>query len=109
MADNITHMTENITHMTENGVTAGGRAKCRLPGALSLASQVSRGTAENSVVSPGSSLGITWSRAAKLRLLNFLSLFRDLQKPTRFGGGEVVAAIFRDLHLREVNSLPHIQ
>ena len=25
-------------------------------------------------------------RAAKLRLLNFLSLFRDLQKPTRFGG-----------------------
>ena len=26
-------------------------------------------------------------RAAKLRLLNFLSLFRDLQKPTRFGGG----------------------
>ena len=27
------------------------------------------------------------SRAAKLRLLHFLSLFRDLQKPTRFGGG----------------------
>ena len=26
-------------------------------------------------------------RAAKLRSLNFLSLFRDLQKPTRFGGG----------------------
>ena len=26
-------------------------------------------------------------RAAKLRLLNFLSLFRDLQKPTRFSGG----------------------
>ena len=26
------------------------------------------------------------SRAAKLRLLNFLSLFRDLQKPTRFSG-----------------------
>ena len=32
-------------------------------------------------------------RAAKLRLLNFLSLFRDrdLQKPTRFSGGGVVA------------------
>ena len=26
-------------------------------------------------------------RAAKLSLLNFLSLFRDLQKPTRFSGG----------------------
>ena len=26
-------------------------------------------------------------RAAKLSLLNFLSLFRGLQKPTRFGGG----------------------
>ena len=25
--------------------------------------------------------------SAKLRLLNFLSLFRDLQKPTRFSGG----------------------
>ena len=25
-------------------------------------------------------------RAAKLSLLNFLSLFRDLQKPTRFSG-----------------------
>ena len=37
-------------------------------------------------------------RAAKLRLLTFLSLFRDLQKPTRFsGGGEVVVAFFRDL------------
>ena len=37
-------------------------------------------------------------RAAKLRLLNFLSLFRDLQKPTRFsGGGGVVAEFFRDL------------
>ena len=29
----------------------------------------------------------TWHRAAKLRLFNFLSLFRDLQKPTRFSGG----------------------
>ena len=36
-------------------------------------------------------------RAAKLRLLNFLSLFRDLQKPTRFSGGGVVAEFFRDL------------
>ena len=27
------------------------------------------------------------SRAAKLSLLNFFSLFRDLQKPTTFGGG----------------------
>ena len=38
-------------------------------------------------------------RAAKLRLLNFLSLFRDLQKPTRFsgGGGGVVAEFFPDL------------
>ena len=36
-------------------------------------------------------------RAAKLRLLNFLSLFRDLQKPTRFIGGGVVAEFFRDL------------
>ena len=36
-------------------------------------------------------------RAAKLRLLNFLSLFRDLQKPTRFSGGGVVAGFFRDL------------
>ena len=35
-------------------------------------------------------------RAAKLRLLNFLSLFRDLQKPTRFSGwgGGVVGRIF---------------
>ena len=39
-------------------------------------------------------------RAAKLRLLNFLSLFRDLQKPTRFSGGGVVAGFFRDLQLR---------
>ena len=40
-----------------------------------------------------------YNRAAKLRLLNFLSLFRDLQKPTRFsgGGGGVVAEFFRDL------------
>ena len=40
------------------------------------------------------------TRAAKLRLFNFLSLFRDLQKPTRFsgvGGGGVVAGFFRDL------------
>ena len=38
-------------------------------------------------------------RAAKLSLLNFLSLFRDLQKPTRYsvGGGGVVAEFFRDL------------
>ena len=50
-------------------------------------------------------------RAAKLSLLNFLSLFRDFQKPTRFGEfvrdlqkptrfsgeGEVVAEFFRDL------------
>ena len=36
-------------------------------------------------------------RAAKLSLLNFLSLFRDLQKPTRFSGGGVVAGFFRDL------------
>ena len=34
-------------------------------------------------------------RAAKLSLLNFLSLFRDLQKSTRFsGGGRVVAQHF---------------
>ena len=33
-------------------------------------------------------------RAAKLRLLNFLSLFRDLQKPTRFGGGGGSSRIF---------------
>ena len=38
-----------------------------------------------------------YCRAAKLRLLNFLSLFRDLQKPTRFSGGGVVAEFFRDL------------
>ena len=31
-------------------------------------------------------------RAAKLSLLNFLSLFRDLQKPTRFGGGGGVSS-----------------
>ena len=68
------------------------------------------------------------SRAAKLSLLNFLSLFRDLQKPTRFGGGGVVtelfpcspdadatlagggvvAEFFRDLQLRHP-ILPHIQ
>ena len=39
-------------------------------------------------------------RATKLRLLNFLSLFRDLQEPTRFSGGGgvgVVADFFRDL------------
>ena len=39
-------------------------------------------------------------RAAKLRLLNFLSLFPDLQKPTRYsvgGGGGVVAKFFGDL------------
>ena len=35
------------------------------------------------------------TRAAKLSLLNFLSLFRDLQKSTRFsGGGGVVAELF---------------
>ena len=39
-------------------------------------------------------------RAAKLSLLNFWSIFRDLQKPTRFvgGGGEgggVVADLFQ--------------
>ena len=41
-------------------------------------------------------------RAAKLRLLNFLSLFRDLQEPTLFsgGGGGVVAPFSRDLQLR---------
>ena len=33
-------------------------------------------------------------RAAKLSLLNFLSLFRDLQKSTRFSGGGVVAEFF---------------
>ena len=32
-----------------------------------------------------------------MRLLNFLSLFRDLQKPARFSGGGVVAEFFRDL------------
>ena len=30
---------------------------------------------------------VAYCRAAKLRLLNFLSLFRDLQQPTRFSGG----------------------
>ena len=35
-------------------------------------------------------------RAAKLSLLNFLSLFRDLQKPTRFSGGGVVAEFLCD-------------
>ena len=46
-------------------------------------------------------LGKFVCRAAKLRLLNFLSLFRDLRKPTRFsGGGGVVAEFFRD-HLQE--------
>ena len=35
-------------------------------------------------------------KAAKLRLLNFLSLFRDLQKPTR--GGGVVAEFVRAPH-----------
>ena len=33
-------------------------------------------------------------RAAKLSLLNFLSLFRDLQKPTRFSGGGGSSRIF---------------
>ena len=42
----------------------------------------------------------TCSRAAKLSLWNFLSLFRDLQKPTRFSGGGVVADIFRGLQAR---------
>ena len=32
-------------------------------------------------------LGSVLSRAAKLSLWNFLSLFRDLKKPTRFSGG----------------------
>ena len=32
-------------------------------------------------------MSVHLTRAAKLRLLNFLSLFRDLQKPTRFSGG----------------------
>ena len=36
-------------------------------------------------------------RAAKLRLLNFLSLFRDLQKPTRQWGGGSRKEFFRDL------------
>ena len=35
------------------------------------------------------------TRAAKLSVLNLLSLFRDLQKkPTRFGGGRVVGELF---------------
>ena len=33
-------------------------------------------------------------RAAKLSLLNFLSLFRDLQKSTRFSGGGDSSRIF---------------
>ena len=37
------------------------------------------------------------SRAAKLSLLNFLSLFRDLLKSTRFSEGGVVAEFFRVL------------
>ena len=41
-------------------------------------------------------LAYTTYRAAKFRSLNFLSLFRDLQKPTRFGGGGVVGEFFRD-------------
>ena len=41
---------------------------------------------------------LVFYRAAKLRLLNFSSLFRDLQNPTRFSGGGVVAGFFRDLH-----------
>ena len=42
-------------------------------------------------------------RAAKLSLWNFLSLFRDLHKPTRFsgeGGSSRVADIFRGLQTR---------
>ena len=42
---------------------------------------------------------VSLCRAAKLTLLNFLSLFRDLQKPTRFSGGPggVAAECFRHL------------
>ena len=40
-------------------------------------------------------MGMT--RAAKLSLLNFLSLFRELQKSTRFSVGGVVAEFFRVL------------
>ena len=50
-------------------------------------------------------------RAAKLSLLSFLSLFRDLQKPTRFsrggGGGGVVAEFSRYLQLRNQMFTPH--
>ena len=64
---------------------------------------------------------VDWSdryRAAKLSLLNFLSLFRDLQKPTRFGGGggsnrifpwSPKAGIFRYLQFScKISFLPHI-
>ena len=47
---------------------------------------------------PKQELMVVFNRAAKLRLLNFLSLFRHLQKPTQFSGGGVVAEFFRDLH-----------
>ena len=47
-----------------------------------------------SAVGPTLSLLTLVIRAAKLRLFNFLSLFRDLQKPTRFSGGEGVVAFF---------------
>ena len=40
------------------------------------------------------SMSTSESRAAKLRLLNFLSLFRDLQKPTRFSGRGGSSRIF---------------
>ena len=39
------------------------------------------------------------TRAAKLSLLNFFSLFRDLHKSTRYSaGGGVAAELFRVLH-----------
>ena len=38
------------------------------------------------------------TRAAKLSLLNFFSLFRDLHKSTRYSAGGVAAELFRVLH-----------
>ena len=70
-------------------------------------------------------LGSNQSRAARLRILNSLSLFRDLQKSTRFsgggGGGRISvfsgtrphsvgtggSDIFRYLQLRNHISAPH--
>ena len=55
----------------------------------------------------------TYTQSCQVEVVEFLESFpwSGVPKSRRdsVGGGGVVAPVFRDLHLREVNSLPHIQ